>query len=218
VVWTLTLQPESEGPALISYAARLLSGGHSGLLSAPSWRTIVSVLQRFVQDGIQSTLRAKKAVACLLWITDKSLTEIEEILTQYGGGLNGAAGPIRSVKARTCDFLPIVAKVAEILHPDLVLGERVGRLLTRLEVGVPAAVVELASMAGSRLARGDYRRLLRAGRFTIDAIEQSSEEELLNCVSGDQQKLTALREAVLISRERQNEQNVSGPILPPYEA
>jgi hypothetical protein len=43
VVWTLTLQPESEGPALISYAARLLSGGHSGLLSTPSWRTIVGI-------------------------------------------------------------------------------------------------------------------------------------------------------------------------------
>lgn len=42
MVWTLTLQPESEGPSLISYAARLLSGGHSGLLSAPSWRTVIS--------------------------------------------------------------------------------------------------------------------------------------------------------------------------------
>ena len=44
MVWTLTLQPESEGPSLISYAARLLSGGHSGLLSAPSWRTIIGML------------------------------------------------------------------------------------------------------------------------------------------------------------------------------
>ena len=43
MVWTLTLQPESEGPSLISYAARLLSGGHCGLLSAPSWRTIIGV-------------------------------------------------------------------------------------------------------------------------------------------------------------------------------
>ena len=43
MVWTLTLQPESEGPSLISYAARLLSGGHGGLLSAPSWRTIIRV-------------------------------------------------------------------------------------------------------------------------------------------------------------------------------
>src|SRR5258708_16839541 len=44
VVWTPVLQPESEGPSLISHVARLLSGGLlQGLLSAPSWRTIVSV-------------------------------------------------------------------------------------------------------------------------------------------------------------------------------
>ena len=52
MVWTLTLQPESEGPSLISYAARLLSGGHCGLLSAPSWRTIVGespAMKRMIQ-------------------------------------------------------------------------------------------------------------------------------------------------------------------------
>jgi hypothetical protein len=43
VVWTLTLQPESEGPSLISCAVRLLSGGHNDLLSAPSWRTVIRV-------------------------------------------------------------------------------------------------------------------------------------------------------------------------------
>src|SRR5258708_302655 len=44
VVWTPVLQPESEGPSLISHAARLLSGGLlQGLLSAPSWRTVVRV-------------------------------------------------------------------------------------------------------------------------------------------------------------------------------
>src|SRR5215510_4075898 len=47
VVWTLTLQPESEGPTLISCAVRLLSGGHLGLLSAPSWRTVIGVAHHF---------------------------------------------------------------------------------------------------------------------------------------------------------------------------
>jgi replicative superfamily II helicase len=180
--------------------------------------SIISALQQFVSQDIQPTLRAKKAVACLLWITDKSLAEIEDILTQHGGRFDGAAGPIRSVKARTCDFLPIVARVAEILHPDLVLGERVSRLLTRLEIGVSPVAVELAALAGSRLARGDYQQLLKARRCTLDAIEQSTDEELLSCVSGDQQKLTILREAVRINRERQSAQNGSSPILPPYEA
>jgi hypothetical protein len=45
VIWTLILKSESEGPALISCAARLLQGGllHRKLLSAPSRRTIIGI-------------------------------------------------------------------------------------------------------------------------------------------------------------------------------
>ena len=74
---------------------------------------ILHALQSSASQENPSTLRAKKAVACLLWITDKLLSEIEKIL---GGTLDGAAGPIRSVQARTCDLLPVAARVAEILH------------------------------------------------------------------------------------------------------
>jgi K+-sensing histidine kinase KdpD len=59
---------------------------------------------------------------------------------------------------------------------------------------------------------------LRPGRCAIDTIEQSTDEELLVCVSGDQQKLAILREAVRINRERLGEHNGTSPILPPYEA
>ncbi len=90
---------------------------------------ILRAMQRFVREDNQATLRAKKAVACLLWITDRPLAEIEEILTQFGGKFDGAAGPVRGVRARTCDLLPTVARVAEVLHPGLNLSERVSRLL-----------------------------------------------------------------------------------------
>jgi rod shape-determining protein MreB and related proteins len=65
VVWTLTLQPESEGPSLISYAVRLLSGGHNDLLSAPSWRTVIgvpgeaNVVERRAVEDAASRARAK---------------------------------------------------------------------------------------------------------------------------------------------------------------
>jgi len=98
------------------------------------------------------------------------------------------------------------------------LGNRVARLLTRLEVGVPTAAADLAAAAGSRLARGDYHRLLRAGRCTIDAVEQSTDKELLDCLAGDKEKVDVLCDAVKTYRERQNEQESSTPILPPYEA
>src|SRR5690349_2378062 len=82
---------------------------------------------------------------------------------QYGKTFDGVAGPLRSVASRTCDLLLAVTRVAELLHPGLDLSERCSRLLTRLEVGVPAAAVPLAAQAGTRLTRGDYLSLLRAG-------------------------------------------------------
>ncbi len=49
MVWTPILQSESEGPSFIFRAARLLSGRLlQGLLSAPSWRTIVGVAHEAV--------------------------------------------------------------------------------------------------------------------------------------------------------------------------
>ncbi|WP_419906382.1 hypothetical protein [Hoeflea sp.] len=43
-VWTLVLQPEPEGPSLISCVARCSKSvllRHQNLLFAPSWRTVV---------------------------------------------------------------------------------------------------------------------------------------------------------------------------------
>jgi hypothetical protein len=60
--------------------------------------------------------------------------------------IGGAAGPIRAVAARTCDLMPVAARVAEILNPTLDLRDRVRRLAIRLTHGVPAAVVELAQL------------------------------------------------------------------------
>jgi helicase len=177
---------------------------------------ILRAMQRSVREDNQATLRAKKTVACLLWITDRPLAEIEEILTQFGGKFDGAAGPVRGVRARTCDLLPTVARVAEVLHPGLDLRERVARLLARLEVGVPAAVIDLASIAGNRLARGDYHNMLKAGLGSIEAIEKSPDEEL-RALLGDAEKLRVVREAVETYRERERELAPVSPILPPYE-
>jgi hypothetical protein len=133
-------------------------------------------------------------------------------------------GPFSSLAAvtrnspRRSRLSHLAARVAEIPHPGLNLGKRVAWLLTRLEVGVPAAAADLAAVAGSRLARGDYHRLLRAGRCTIDAVEQRSDGELLDCLAGDKEKVAILRDAVKTYRERQDEQESSTPILPPYEA
>lgn len=179
--------------------------------------SVMKALHRSVSDHYQATLRAKKAVSCLLWITASPIAEIERVLTQFGGAFGGAAGPIRSVASRTCDVLDAVVKVAETLHPGLDISERSARLLTRLEVGVPAKAVDLAAKLGTRLTRSDYQSLLKADLISIQAIESSSDESLLNCLGQDKEKLSEVRRAVKAHLESERNQAPIIPILAPYE-
>lgn len=164
-------------------------------------------------------MRAKKAVACLLFVSGRAMNEIEAILTQFGGAFGGAAGPVRSVATRTCDLLPTVARIAEIMHPDLDLGERVSRLAVRLTLGVPAPVVELAQQAGADLLRGDYRRLVEAALCDADAIDAADDAAILGCVDQDRRRLeTVRRAAAAVRRKRELAAAVTKPILEPYAA
>jgi hypothetical protein len=113
--------------------------------------------------------------------------------------------------------LPTVARVAEILHPTLDMGQRLGRLLTRLEVGVPVALIDLATIAGNSLARGDYHNLLKAGLASIETLETISDAELLLLLAGDEEKLSVVRQAIKAFRERELESIPSQPILASYE-
>jgi replicative superfamily II helicase len=180
-------------------------------------QSLVHALGLRVSETAQVARRAKKAAACLLWISDLSMSHIENVLTKHGGRFDGASGSVLAARARTCDLLPTVSRVAAIVHPGLDLDGRVERLLTRLEVGVPPAAVDLATHAGSRLARGDYRRLIEAGMYSIEAIEKCPDEELLKLLSGNMMKLSAVRVATKAYRRQQDEQAISGPIIPPYE-
>lgn len=180
---------------------------------------ILNFLHRFVDDQHQPTLRAKKAVACLLFVSGRPMNEIEQVLTQFGGAFGGAAGPVRSVAGRTCDLLPTAARVAELLHPTLDLGERVGRLSIRLTHGVPAEAVDLARQTAAGLLRGDYVRLVAAGFCHPDAIEVAHDDAILACIDHDQRKLSLVRSAVApIRRRRADLEALSAPVLDAYVA
>jgi hypothetical protein len=181
-------------------------------------QTVLASLNRSVREEHQPALRAKKAVACLLWISGRPMSEVEDIMTQFGGKFDGAAGPMRGVKSRTCDVLPIVAQIAELLHHDLVLGNRIERLIVRLEIGIPAASVELARQTGDQLSRGDYLRLVRAGLTTFETIESANDDTILPCVERQAAKLAAIRRAVVRNKENSGRTISTPPILPPYES
>jgi hypothetical protein len=180
--------------------------------------SVLHALHRNVADQHEPTLRAKKAAACLLWITDWPLAKIEGVLTQFGGALGGAAGQIRAVAARTCDLLPTVLRVAELLHPGLDLGHREVRLLTRVEVGVPAEAADLAAQVGSRLDRGDYQALFKAGLCAMEAIQAAPDDVLLGCLGQNPDKVEDVRQAVERHGKQAHEAVAMTPLLPPYEA
>lgn len=180
---------------------------------------ILNALQHRVADAHQSTLRAKKAVACLLYISGKAMNEIEKVLMQFGRVFDGAAGPIRGVSARTCDLMPVAARVAEILHPTLDLGDRVRRLAIRLTYGIPGAAVDLAQIAGGELLRGDYCRLASAKLCEPDAIKTASDDQILACVDKDKRKLKLIREAgAQLAQLRESAADAKTPVLEAYVA
>jgi hypothetical protein len=149
-------------------------------------------------------------------VSGTAMSEMEKVLTQFGGVFDGAAGPVRAVASRTCDLLPAVTRVASVLHPELDLLDRSVKLLTRLEVGVPAGAVEIARHAGSRLTRGDYQQLIKAGLATAAAVEIAADEHLHACLGGDGEKVAAIRAAAREYHEW--DLSVLSPILPEYEA
>jgi hypothetical protein len=181
---------------------------------------IFSCLQRGIAELYEGTLRAKKAVACLLYVSGRPMADIERVLTQFGGAFGGAAGPIRAVAARTCDVLPTAAEIAEILHPGLDLAERVSRLLVRLDLGIAGAAVDLARQARGQLSRSDYGRLVAARLVSSTDIQTADDAAILGCVDDDKAKLIIVRDAAeaISEQERRRAAPKAPPILEPYEA
>lgn len=177
-------------------------------------KQIIDGMRRNVSEDIETTRRAKRTAANLLWITDMQIADIETTLMQFHRD-NNAAGAIRGVASRTSDVLPIVAKIAELVCPGLDLENRTGRLLARLELGLPVRMVELGKIIGKIFSRGDYLALQKAGISIVGEFETATETQLLECIGNDKQKLEAAKNAILAKATAPELQVL--PILPPYE-
>ncbi|OFZ34369.1 MAG: hypothetical protein A3D92_21400 [Bacteroidetes bacterium RIFCSPHIGHO2_02_FULL_44_7] len=120
------------------------------------------------------------------------------------------------MSARVCDVLSTVARIAELLNPGFDLAARVERLLVRLEIGIPAGVVELGSIFGRVFNRGDYLCLMKNGITTKEAFEAAKEDALLQCLENNREKLAAAK-VRLEEYEREEKPIPGSPILPEYE-
>lgn len=144
--------------------------------------------------GVTAAARAKKAVACLLWMNGHPAAELERIVMQHYFDRN-AIGQIRAVAARTQDLIGAVLDMAVVIHPTADLARLAELLPVQLQLGVPADLAPLA-LAGADLTREHYLTLINAGLKTPDQIGEADDETLLTCVGNSRQRLRTLREAV----------------------
>ncbi len=157
-------------------------------------RVTLSAFRFALTEPGQDVMRAKRTVACLLYAQGSDMLRIEEVLTRFSGARDGIAGPVRQTTARTCDVLPMVARAAMLIHPGLDLGDRLERLLVRLDLGVAASVADIAGQARTALDRGDYQRLGARALGDPEAIADTTTDALLALV-GSLDKVAVVRQA-----------------------
>jgi helicase len=165
------------------------------------------VATRLLQVGAREvhipTLRAKKAAACLLWMSGRSRQEIEMHLMQHMRE-NVAAGAVNQVRSRTIDLLPVVVAIAEILR-DVDLAERQADLMLRLELGIPSDLLEIARVCSTRLSRTEYLRLQGAGLATLVALGKAKIKEIAEHLGDDEVRAKAVRELIREAKKHQRE-------------
>jgi helicase len=138
------------------------------------------------------TLRAKKAAACLLWMSGRAREEIEQALMQHLRE-NVAAGAVNQVRSRTQDLLPVVVAVAEILK-DVDLAERQGDLMLRLELGLPTDLLEVARVLRGQLTRTEYLRLRSRGLDRLEALAAAEAETIAEVLAISDVRARAVRD------------------------
>jgi helicase len=162
-------------------------------------------------DHLTGLIRAKKAMACLLYASRTPLSAIERHLTQHQLG-DGAAGAVRAAADRTRDLIPAVVRVFTFLHPDIAVGGVAERTMIRLELGLPAELAELGLALGAALTRAHYLSLLENGITTPDEFAATEATTLIDHLSLPKGRVIELQELL---RERRRQEDEQIPLLPP---
>lgn len=188
----------------------------SALRSQGIGGALLQGFSRWWSGKLDQTRAMKKSSACLFYISDKPMVEIEAAMTQFGGGTNGAAGPVRSVASRTADLLETVIRTVEILHPAIELNDRPGRLLTRLQNGVSAKAADIASLFGSALSRGDYQALVRHNLHSVHSLNAASDKQIAEALGSSSGVKIAQMRRLLADNAREGASALH--TLPVYES
>jgi helicase len=136
-------------------------------------------------DGKQATARAKRAAAAAMWIAGLPMEQIEAQLNQHLRNRRGLAGTVRSIADRTRDLMPAVAAVVRALHPGQPVDELPERTMLRLELGLPAELVDLASAVTFPLTRPQWLKLHAAGLLTVTAVQDAQPARLAQLLGAE---------------------------------
>ena len=139
---------------------------------------IASTLQWGAPDNITYHARCKRLAVLRAWIDGKPINEIESTFTinAYRGRI--AAGNIRGFADYARFHLSAAFDIADVL----LLGEGpsaedIETLLAQLEIGIPAAALELLDLP-VQLDRGSYLALYRAGFVRPSDIWNATEQRI----------------------------------------
>lgn len=143
---------------------------------------------------VVAAARAKKAVACLLWMSGTPAGQLERIVMQHYFEKD-SIGPIRAVASRTQDVIGAIIDMATVIHPTADLAQLAELLPVQLELGVPAELAPLA-LAGADLTREHYLTLISAGLTAPELISEADDDTLLKYIGGSRSRLRTLREVV----------------------
>lgn len=157
-------------------------------------RALVQALQTTVRDGAQAVRRCKRAAAAAMWVSGMPTETIELQLTQHMRQRGGVAGAVRATADRTRDLLPAVAAVVGELAPEQPVDDLVARTMLRLELGVPAELVDLILATNVQLTRAEWLRLHDARLIALDTVRAASAKEL-KTILGSAGAANRLREA-----------------------
>ncbi|MEU1499649.1 DEAD/DEAH box helicase [Streptomyces sp. NPDC005732] len=162
-------------------------------------------------DHLAGVVRAKKAMACLLYASSTPLAVVERHLMQHQRG-EGAAGPVRAIANRTRDLIPVVVRVFSFLHPEITIGDVPERTMVRLELGLPVDLVELGTILGTALTRAQYLSLSECSLASSEQFETASVTALGGCLGVAEARAAELLD--LLRQRKQQESVVFQPLLP----
>lgn len=156
-------------------------------------QALIRSLQSTAPDMRAAVSRSKRAAAAVYWINGVPLESIELQLTQHMRQNGGVAGAVRSVADRTRDLLPAVGAVVCELVPEHPVNDLVERTMLRLELGIPADLVDLVQRTGVTLTRAEWLRLRDQGHVTVEGVVGLTVDQLTD-VLGSRTSANRLRD------------------------